>query len=127
MEPKELLKMANDALERNANTGYIDIPAQLRASYLLGQAADRYWAQAAKEIKKKLGKEMKQGVARLQKWGTAKPSEAGIKDVIQKILIKNNIPAYANLVHELLHINNPWQGRGTIPDHVGDRELPQPK
>lgn len=133
MEPIKLIQMAMEALEKNrvqANTGYVDVPAQLRASYLLGQATEKLWKKSVAEIKKKLGKEMHKEVDRLGRWGTAKPSEANIKDVIRKILIKNGIPDYPEIVSALYA--NPfgksgYQTRGSNPDGVGDMGTPEPR
>lgn len=133
MEPIKLIQMAMDALTKNdvsASTGYIDIPAQLRAQYLLGQATEKLWKKSVAEIKKKFGKEMHKQVDRLGRWGTAKPSEANIKDVIRKILIKNGIPDYPEIVGALYA--NPfgksgYQTRGSSPDVVGDMGTPEPR
>lgn len=101
---------ANEMLRMVANTGYTDIPGKLHAAYLLGQATGKFWKEAVAEIKKKFGKEMHREVARLQRWGTAQPSEANIKDVIRKILIKNGINPYSELVFALY--KNPFGKTG---------------
>jgi len=101
---------ANEMLRMVANTGYTDIPGKLHAAYLLGQATNKFWKEAVAEIKKKFGKEMHREVDRLQRWGTAQPSEANIKDVIRKILIKNGIYPYSELVFALYR--NPFGKTG---------------
>ena len=113
---------ANATLRLVATTGYTDIPGKLRARYLLGEATEKYWKEAVTEIKKRYGKEMHREVDRLQRWGTIQPSPANVKDVIKKILIKNGIPDYPELVYALF--KNPFesglQTRGIIPDGRGD-------
>ena len=100
MEPEEIIKMV-------ATTGYTDVAGMLRARGLLGIAEDKLWKKAVKEIKSKYHKEMKDGINKLTKWGTIQPSEAGIKDIIAKVLISHNIYPYPELVQHLY--KNPFE------------------
>jgi len=113
------------AMAIQAMNGFTDLPGTLRASYLLGTCTKGMWKHAVSEIKSKHGAEIKAGVVKLCKWGTIQPSEAAVKDVVQKVLAKNGIPAYPEVVMALM---NPigesgfqtrlTQGEGTWPVQV---------
>jgi hypothetical protein len=105
--------------------GYKDLPAQLRACFLLGLAEQKIWKSAVDQIKKKHEKEMKEKVKALTKWGTIQPSPAAVKDIIAKVLIANGISAYPNLIEALYA--NPFQNRGAVVPENPNETMSEPR
>jgi len=104
--------------------GYKDLPAQMRACFLLGLAEQKLWKSGVDQIKKKYEKEMKDRVKALTKWGTVRPSDESVKDVIAKVLMENGISAYPNLVEAIYA--NPFQERAFGPD-LADHTMSEPR
>jgi hypothetical protein len=105
--------------------GYKDIPAQIRACYLLGLAEQKIWKSAVDQIKKNHEKEMKDKVKALTKWGTVQPSDAAVKDVIAKVLQANGIYPYPNLVAAVYA--NPFQNRGSVVPEDPTETMSEPR